>query len=50
MSADIAEFKRKIEQIKRLIKQPLDAITEQRLAAMLDELKREVTEREARQQ
>jgi hypothetical protein len=48
MPDDIQEFQRKIEQIKRLISQPLDPITDERLALMLEELEREVSEREAK--
>jgi hypothetical protein len=48
MSDEIKEFQRKIEQIKRLMKLPIDPITDQRLTSLLEELEHEVTEREGR--
>jgi hypothetical protein len=48
MSDEIEEFQRKIEQIERLMKPPVDPITDQRLTSLPEELEHEITEREDR--
>jgi cell fate (sporulation/competence/biofilm development) regulator YlbF (YheA/YmcA/DUF963 family) len=48
MSDEIEEFQRKIEQIERLMKLPVDPNTDQRLTSLLEELEHEITEREGR--
>jgi hypothetical protein len=38
MSDDIEKFRRKIKEVKRLIRQPIDPITDQRLTSLLEAL------------